>query len=456
MAQGYVPKELKEVKVGRFPTVSQLEEWKYELITNVLLTSCRPDNTPVAWIREVDAMWADEEFLRESGDGWYQLDQKLAGTLLLILPPALKRKVKTAQKKEMNTHNRPLNGRQILYKIYQFLRTNSTCANYFNIEDLQRLQYPGDDPEKVDLFLTNWIETTEGMRSTIDDKELGELLFKRIRDSKALSHAVQQYKSAGHRTPFEEEHTHSFLLETMEHYVSDYREDKNRTQRSQAHEARAKDYSAAPAVTPKKPKGGAPVDSAMPAMLEAAWALTAAAKGLAGARVPAAPAISNDAAQASLKIQVYSAYAVGMKSLVYRDVSLKNVKGGKFCIAHMTNGCTAGSACPLQHTKNQHVCIQHQTTEGCKRKACTFSHEDIGKTAAIALLNWAQQKSKQGGGEKKPKGKGKGADGPSAAAQPREKLAPRSRLDQKCRQWFSTVKPKSCTYGDECAFSHVE
>jgi len=111
---------------------------------------------------------------------------------------------------------------------------------------------------------------------------------------------------------------------------------------------------------------------------------------------------------------------------------------------------------PLPAHEKPHVCISHQTVDGCKRKACTFSHEDIGKTAAIALLNWAQQKNKQGGGDKKGKGKGKGPDGPSAAAQPREKLAPRSRLEQKCRQWFSTTKPKSCTYGDECAFSHTE
>ena len=47
----------------------------------------------------MDELWADEEYLRDSGDGWYQLDQKLAGALLLILPAALKRKVKTAQKK---------------------------------------------------------------------------------------------------------------------------------------------------------------------------------------------------------------------------------------------------------------------------------------------------------------------------------------------------------------------
>ena len=201
------------------------------------------------------------------------------------------------------------------------------------------------------------------------------------------------------------------------------------------------------------------MDSAMPAMVEAAGALTAAAQGLAGIRgaTPVAPGQSNDAAQASLNIQVYSAYAVAAKSLVYRDVTLKNVKGGKFCIAYMTNGCTAGSACPLQHTKSPNVCIRHQTTEGCKRKDCTFGHEDIGKTAAIALLNWAQQKSKQVGDKKgKGNGKGKGNDRSSASAAPREKLAAKSRLEQKCRQWFSTAKPKSCTYGDECAFSHAE
>ena len=89
--------------MGRLPTLSQLEEWKYDLITNVLLTSARPDNSPVAWIKEVDESWANEDYLRESGEGWYQLDQKLAGALLPILPVALKRKVKTAQKMEMNT-----------------------------------------------------------------------------------------------------------------------------------------------------------------------------------------------------------------------------------------------------------------------------------------------------------------------------------------------------------------
>ena len=452
--------ELKEVKIGKFPTVSGLDDWKFDLITNVNMTSARTDNATVCWVKEVDESWANNEYLRDSGVQWYTLDNKLACALLAVLPMALKRKIKVEQKKEMNQHNHTLNGRQILYHIYQFLRTNSTMHNFFNVEDLQMLTYPGDDPDKVELFMNNWVETTEGMRTSIDEKELAELLYKRLKDSKALAHEVKLFNIASHKTPYECEHTQTHLLEAMENYISDHREQINRTQRFQAQQAKASTYNANPATNARKQGGTAPVASAM----------GDAASHSTGGRQSQNHTQQNNAMaeqeRESYIIQVWSAYSVGKATMEYRDVNLKGLKGGKICIAHITHGCSLGDACPNHHTKNRHICIGYQTTTGCIKKKCDFAHEDVGKTAAIALMNWANQKSLAGttGGRSKGKGKGDERRPTSPGGKGREKgkgdsgeralspMAPGSRSHQKCRHFMSN--PSSCTRGDQCAFSH--
>ena len=80
--------------------------------------------------------------------------------------------------------------------------------------------------------MNNWVETSEGMRLSISIEELAELLYKRMKDSKALAYELKQFVSASHRTPHEGDHTHDFLITSMENFVSDHREPTSATNQS--------------------------------------------------------------------------------------------------------------------------------------------------------------------------------------------------------------------------------
>ena len=97
------------------------------------------------------------------------------------------------------------------------------------------------------------------MRTQLSEAEKADLLFTKMKGSKALETEVKQYRQAGHRTPYANDHTHEFLIESIENFVADHREEKNRKQRQDAHKAKVTSSANANAATvgdppPKNPK----------------------------------------------------------------------------------------------------------------------------------------------------------------------------------------------------------
>ena len=133
---------------------------------------------------EVEAPEASIDSLRNSGL-FVSLDAKLAFALLKILPAALKRKVPRAQDVELRDHYSVMNGRQILFMIYHHLRTNPTLSTFYNIEDLQDVQWGGDSVEAIEKFLDDWLRVTQGMRDQLSDAQLAEVLFIQRNTSKS-------------------------------------------------------------------------------------------------------------------------------------------------------------------------------------------------------------------------------------------------------------------------------
>ena len=59
-----------------------------------------------------------------------------------------------------------------------------------------------------------------------------------MKNSKVFITELKVYKTAAHSSPNENNHTHDFLIESMEHHISDSREAKNREQRRDAMKAK--------------------------------------------------------------------------------------------------------------------------------------------------------------------------------------------------------------------------
>ena len=144
--------------------------------------------------------------------------------------------------------------------------------------------------------------------------------------------------------------------------------------------------------------------------------------------------------------QLYAANPATMGDKVEYKEMPKNLKGGKVCVAHLTEGCEKGESCPHHHTKSKRICLAYQTKQGCSRAKCPFAagHEIIGRLAAMAVQDWAKKKStsnkeKAKGGSPKTenkKGKGKGTE----------------KFDTPCK-WYQKGK---CFKGDACPYVHTK
>ena len=93
-----------KLQSNKFPTVSQLREWKTDLYATVNTASRRTDKGAVQWLQEVDKEYATFEYLRESGEEFMTLDNKLGIALIGFLPVSLRRKIKRLQESEQINH----------------------------------------------------------------------------------------------------------------------------------------------------------------------------------------------------------------------------------------------------------------------------------------------------------------------------------------------------------------
>ena len=105
----------------------------------------------------------------------------------------------------------------------------------------------------------------------------------------------------------------------------------------------------------------------------------------------------------------------------------------------------------MHHTKSNTICIDFQKTSGRPRRgACNFDHEVIGKTAAIALVNYAKKTAKEKKESQQQAGTGAGQSQPSSStAQP-----PTDKSKKPCRNWHNPEAPRQCSYGNACRFDH--
>ena len=71
-------------------------------------------------------------------------------------------------------------GRQLLWMIYDHLKTDSENKVAFNMEDLLKIQWVGDAPEQIASFYYWWNDTTELLPEKVGERYLRDLLFTQL------------------------------------------------------------------------------------------------------------------------------------------------------------------------------------------------------------------------------------------------------------------------------------
>ena len=87
----------------------------------------------------------------------------------------------------------------------------------------------------MEKVLADWIKITTGLQCPLSQRELGDLLYARIRDSPRLANISRKYREAAHETPFAGKHTHEWLLDAMQNLIDDHLQDENNKKRIEAH-----------------------------------------------------------------------------------------------------------------------------------------------------------------------------------------------------------------------------
>ena len=151
------------------------------------------------WIMETEAPNASFEALADPGD-FETLDAKLNAAINDISKGKIG-KLLVRQTKKLAMKGVMITGRQLLYIIYGQFALDQDRGTLYSFSQLMSITFPGDD--KLELFLTVWDETVEGLEVEQPDHVLETMLFDKLAgtvpgtaSSKKLAMELSRYELA--------------------------------------------------------------------------------------------------------------------------------------------------------------------------------------------------------------------------------------------------------------------
>ena len=82
-----------------------------------------------------------------------------------------------------------LSGRERLFLMYQFFRTNKNLGLIHSVFDLGKVAWLGDS--HIETFRNNWVSMLAGIATDMDDKLLAEALLQQLDKSTELRDEVK-------------------------------------------------------------------------------------------------------------------------------------------------------------------------------------------------------------------------------------------------------------------------
>ena len=209
-------KEAERVSIPAWPKIHQLDNWKMQLLMNVLSACADPDTD------------ADLNMLTDSGgDRFATIDIKMAmgmQNMLKQAPDEAKDVYLDATRHSELRHQQGVivKGRELVALVMQSFRTSDRTDLVYHIEHLFNLDFPGD--KNLVMFRNEWYDLLLKMRSEDRPSKLAlrDILYRKIKGSKKMEFGLNAY----HRLPDKHpQKTYEFLLALIDHQIKADRED---------------------------------------------------------------------------------------------------------------------------------------------------------------------------------------------------------------------------------------
>ena len=219
-------KEADHIKVTALPRVDQIRAFKNMIRGEVTSCSGRGD-AAFMWIMECENKGATFDGLRKSGRKFESLDCKLASALQKSCnnTPLSQEITQITESEAMAGRN--IKGRQILFLIYQFYKSDEQAGQLFSILDLSKVIWRGD--KNLHKFIVTWDGVVTGMKTVIPDDQKEVIILEQLRKSTVLQHDIATYD----RTPQgEPQRSYKFLYDSVKNYLTRTRQENNRLEQS--------------------------------------------------------------------------------------------------------------------------------------------------------------------------------------------------------------------------------
>ena len=170
------------------------------MLQAVSTASGRKDRSKVCkWLIDVEKPKATYDSFKKTKEKWATLDAKLATALGKLFTGGLGRHVNTLESRSLRESYNLLTGRQKLWLMYDFFRTNKDLGLAHSITDLQQVTWKGDN--KIEMFKNDWEACVDGLVEDVPENLLANMFLEQIGNSQVLKTKVDKYRAypKGHR-----------------------------------------------------------------------------------------------------------------------------------------------------------------------------------------------------------------------------------------------------------------
>ena len=222
-------KEAERVSIPTWPKIHQLDNWKMQLLMNVLSACADPDTGAwTKWLEQAPGLNPDLNLLSDSGgDRFATIDIKMAmgmQNMLRQAPDEAKDVYLDATRHSELRHQQGVivKGRELVALVMQSFRTSDRTDLVYHIEHLFNLDFPGD--KNLVVFRNKWYDLLLKMRNEDRPSPLAlrDILYRKIKGSKKMEFGLNAY----HRLPDKHPHnSYEFLLALIDHQIKSDGED---------------------------------------------------------------------------------------------------------------------------------------------------------------------------------------------------------------------------------------
>jgi len=235
--------------------VSKLLQFTLDLYERTALCAQdKPTEAVIKWLHKVEEDKIKVEDLRKPGAGFVSLDRKLSVALKSILPPDLEKHVQT-EAARMVQDGKMMSGRQVLWHIYNFLRTSPNQTKIIGFVDVAKIKYFGDHNKHG--FLNHWNNRMLMTAGNIDYWMKAEVLEDALKDSEDMKVEMMAYRKKYPQTLGETkgEERYKAIMDILTRTVIQERDARNRLERERQDARYLEKQYKGQATAPAQPKG---------------------------------------------------------------------------------------------------------------------------------------------------------------------------------------------------------